>query len=142
MRTGEISNAQISASSELDSNHAAIQSRLNFKAIPWRAGSWTARRNDFNQWLEVFLGHQLTDVTGIATQGRRDINFWVIRYKLMLSDRGGTFQYYRQSGQVSVKVRYMWLDKLDFEVSLLTTFQLNLSFKQTHFVSLPNSRLT
>ena len=113
MRNGAISSARISASSEWDSNHAAIQGRLNFKATPRKSGSWSARRNDFSQWLEIFLGHQLTDVTGVATQGRRDIDFWVIRYKLMLSDDGGTFQYYRENGQVSVKVRYMWLDKLD-----------------------------
>lgn len=105
MRTGAISNAQISASSEWDSNHAAIQGRLNFKAIPRKAGSWSARRNDLNQWLEVFMGDQLTDVTGVATQGSRDFNFWVIWYKLMFSDNGGTFQYFRKNGQVSVKVR-------------------------------------
>lgn len=104
MRTGAISNAQINASSEWDSNHAAIQGRLNFKALR-KSGSWTARRNGVNQWLEVFLGDQLTDVTGVATQGRRDINFWVTAYKLMFSDKGGTFQYYRKSSQASVKVR-------------------------------------
>ena len=104
MRTGAISNAQISASSEWNSNYAAIQGRLNFKAIrKW--GAWTARRNDLNQWLEVFLGDQLTDVTGVATQGRRDWNFWVIVYKLMFSVKRGTFQYYKKYGQASVKVR-------------------------------------
>ena len=132
MRTGAISNAQIKASSEWDSNHAAIQGRLNFKAIPAKPGSWTAGRNDLNQWLEVFLGRQLTDVTGVATQGRHDINFWVIRYKLMLSVTGGTFQDYKQSGQVSVKVRYKRRNKRDFQVCLLDTFKLSFSFSRAY----------
>ena len=94
MRTGAISNAQINASSEWDSNHAAIHGRLDFKAIPRKTSSWTARIYDLNQWLEVFLGDQLIDVTGVATQGRPDIDFWVTLYMLLFSDKGGTFQYY------------------------------------------------
>lgn len=130
MRTGAISDAQIHASSEWDSNHAAIQGRLNFKAIPRKSGAWSARRNDLNQWLEVFLGHQLTDVTGVATQGRRDIDYWVIRYMLMLSDKGGTFHYYRRNGQVSVKVRSKWLNNRDLQICVVNTFNLCFILKQ------------
>ena len=123
MRSGVISNAQIYASSERNSNYAAIQGRLNFKAIP-RKRSWLARTNDLNQWLEVFLGDQLTDVTGVATQGSRDYDVWVIGYKLMFSDKGGSFQYYRKNGQAQVKVRYKRLDKRDLQVCLLNIFML------------------
>ena len=94
MRTGAISNAQINASSESDSNQAAIQSRLNIKAILKKPGAWTAGTNDLTQWLEVFLGDQPTDVTGVATQGRPDIDYWVTAYLLMFSYKGETFQYY------------------------------------------------
>ena len=94
MRTGAISNAQINASSEWDSNHTAIQGRLNIKAILRKPGAWTAGTNDVNPWLEVFLGDRLTVVTGVATQGRPDIDYWVTRYMLMFSDKGETFQYY------------------------------------------------
>ena len=93
MRTGAISNAQINASSEWDSNHAAIQGRLNIKAITRKPVAWTAGTDDSNQWLEVFLGDQLTDVTGVATQGRPDIDYWVMLYRLMYSAIGG---YYRR----------------------------------------------
>jgi hypothetical protein len=130
MRSGAISNAQINASSEWDSNLAAIQSRLNFKAIPRKSGSWSARRNDLNQWLQVFLGGQLTDVTGIATQGRSDYNYWVTRYRLVFSDNGGTFRYYKENGQTLVKVRYRRLDKRDLQVCLLNILKLSsCSFK-------------
>ena len=104
MRTGAISDAQITASSIWDSNHEAFQGRLNFQAIPRQSGSWSARRNDLRQWLEVFLGGPLFTVTGIATQGRSDYDQWVTMYKLMYSDAGLRFQFYRESGRV-VKVR-------------------------------------
>ena len=44
-----IKDAQITASSEFDSNHAAIQARLNFKAGGGKAGAWSARYNDANE---------------------------------------------------------------------------------------------
>ena len=94
MRTGAISNAQITASSIWDHSHEAFQGRLNFQAIPMESGSWSAGRNDFNQWLEVFLGGLLMTVTGIATQGRSDHDQWVTKYMLMFSNVGGSFEYF------------------------------------------------
>ena len=104
MRTGAISDAQITASSIWDSSHEAFQGRLNFQATPLKSGSWSAGINDLNQWLEVFLGRPLFIVTGIATQGRSNMDQWVTRYKLMFSDDGSSFQFYKENGLV-VKVR-------------------------------------
>jgi len=103
MRTGAISDAQITASSIWDSSHEAFQGRLNFQPIPMKSGSWSAGRNDFNPWLEVFLG-PLLNVTGIATQGRSDLDQWVTRYRLTFRDDGLSFQDYRENGS-HVKVR-------------------------------------
>ena len=103
MITGAISDAQITASSIWDSSHEAFQGRLNFQAIPMKSGSWSAGRNDFNQWLEVILGPLFT-VTGIATQGRSDYDQWVTRYRLLFRDNGLRLQDYRENGLV-VKVR-------------------------------------
>ena len=103
MRTGAISDVQITASSIWDSSHEAYQGRLNFQAIPWKSGSRSAGRNDLYQWLQVFLGDLFT-VTGVATQGRSDHDQWVTSYRLRYIDNGLSFQDYREIGLV-VKVR-------------------------------------
>ena len=104
-QNGAIQDSQIKASSEWDGNHAAIQGRLHFKAIPGKAGSWSARSNDMNQWLQIDLGNQHTKVTRIATQGRNAYNQWVTKYKLLFSDNGVNFHYYKEQGNQAIKVR-------------------------------------
>ena len=99
-----IKDAQITASSEWDSNHAAIQARLNFKAGGGKQGAWSARSNDANQWIQVALG-SYTKLTSIATQGRIGYSQWVTKYKLQYSDDGVNFHYYKASGQKSQKVK-------------------------------------
>ena len=89
-----IKDAQISASSEHDSNHSAIQARLNFKAGGGKAVGWSARSNDANQWIQVALG-SYTTLTGIATQGRNGHRQWVTKYQLQYSDDGVHFHYYK-----------------------------------------------
>ena len=96
-----IPNGQVKASSEWDGNHAAIQGRLYYKAIPGKAGSWSARSNDVNQWLQVDLG-EFIRVTGVASQGRNGANQWVTKYKLQYSSDGVTFKYYMEA---AVKVK-------------------------------------
>ena len=103
MESRLIRDAQITASSEWDSNHAAIQARLNFKAGGGKQGAWSARSNDVNQWIQVALG-SYTKVTGIATQGRNGANQWVTKYQLQYSDDGVNFYYYKAPGQRSPKV--------------------------------------
>jgi len=102
MRTGAISDAQITASSIWDSSHEAFQGRLNFQAIPMKSGSWSAGINDLNQWFEVFLGGPLFIVRGIATQGRSDQDQWVTRYRLAYYDMR-SFEDYRENGFVKVR---------------------------------------
>jgi len=57
MESRALSDAQISASSEWDPNHAAIQGRLNFQAGDGKSGAWSAKQNDQNQWLQADLGY-------------------------------------------------------------------------------------
>ena len=104
METHLIKDAQITASSEWDSNHAAIQARLNFKEGGGKRGAWSALSSDSNQWLQVALG-SYTKLTGIATQGRNGANEWVTKYQLQYSDDGVNFQYYKEAGQRSPKVK-------------------------------------
>ncbi|XP_027044413.1 uncharacterized protein LOC113672335 [Pocillopora damicornis] len=104
MEDGRIANGQISASSEWDPNHAAIQGRLNFKQRGAKQGAWSARANNVNQWLQVDLGCHHTLVTRVATQGRNKFNQWVTRYMLQYSNDGIHFQYYREHGHPNYKV--------------------------------------
>ena len=105
MESGAISDKQITASSQWDSNHASFQGRLHFQGI-FEGGSWSARKNDLHQWLQVDLGSQYTKVTRVATQGRNAVNQWVTKYKLTYSKDGVNFQYYREQGQTADKVHY------------------------------------
>ena len=99
-----IKDAQITASSQWDSNHAAIQARLNFKAGGGKQGAWSARSNNANQWIQVAL-NGYTKLTAIATQGRNGANQWVTKYQLQYSDDGVNFHYYKDPGQSSPKVK-------------------------------------
>ena len=94
MESRVIKDAQITASSEHDANHAAIQARLNFTAGGGKQGAWSARSNDASQWIQVDLGG-FTNITGIATQGRSGVNQWVTKYQLQYSDDGVNFHSYK-----------------------------------------------
>ena len=103
MEDGEITDAQVTASSRLDDNHSPSQARLNFKTDGSKVGGWSALSNDHNPWLQVDLG-SYTRVTRVATQGRDGYDEWVTRYKLQYSDDGENFQFYKQLGDSSAKV--------------------------------------
>ena len=102
MRTNAISHGHISASSQIDANHAPFKGRLGFKEGP---GCWSARSNDANQWLQVDLGNIYTKVTRVATQGRHSQNQWVTKYKLQYGGDGVNFQNYTEKGQSPDKVK-------------------------------------
>ena len=105
MEKGSILDGQISASSELDDDNAAIQGRLYFQATGTKQGAWSAAQSDLKQWLQVDLGSQFTKVTRVATQGQNGGHTkWVTRYKLQHSNDGVTFQNYREQGQTTNKV--------------------------------------
>ena len=105
MESGAISDAQVKASTEWDKNHAAIQGRLNYLAKPGKAGSWSARHNNVDQWLQIDLGSRYTKITGLATQGRNAYTQWVTKYKVQYSDDGANFQYYSEQGVIKVVYR-------------------------------------
>ena len=116
MESGKILNQQITASSESKADHAAHQGRLNFHEVVEggvlkKSGSWTARKNDKNQWLQVDLLRKESVITSVATQGRnshplfKTFNQWVKSYKLQYSNNGVDFEYYKDAKQNSAKVR-------------------------------------
>ena len=108
MENGDIFDRQITASSQLDANHSAIQGRLNLEATGNKAQSWSAISNDLSQWLQVDLGSPNTKVTGVATQGRNDPPQWVTKYKLQYRDDEVNFHYYTEPIQIENKVEYVY----------------------------------
>ena len=105
MESGAITDSHISASSQWDSRHAPFQGRLHFQGGFFKAGSWSARRNDLFQWLQVDLGSQYIKVTCVATQGRNGHSQWVTRYKLLYSNDGLNFLYYTDQGKPGDEVQ-------------------------------------
>ena len=104
MESGVITDGQISASTEYNSNHAAIQGRLNFQHYPGKAASWCAGSKDVNQWMQVDLGNRYTKVTRVATQGRSDYSQWVTKYMLQYSNDGVNFHDYKKRYHTTYKV--------------------------------------
>ena len=117
IESGAIADARITASSQFNGNHAPSQGRLNFQETRSKSGSWTAKTNDGNQWLQVDLGDQQTRVTRVATQGRNynvqwsgSHSQWVTRYKLQYSSHDGVnVVYYREPGQSAAKASSKYL---------------------------------
>ena len=107
-----IPNGQITASSQWDVNHAAIQGRLHYKLSGNKQGGWSARTNDVNQFLQIDLVH-ITKLTGVATQGRNAYDQWVKTYKLQYSVDGVNFKYYKGQGQSADKVKYNYSVVMD-----------------------------
>ena len=105
MESGAIADSRIQASSQWDSRHAPSQGRLHFQGILFKAGSWSAGRNDLFQWLQIDLDSQYTKVTRVATQGRSDHSQWVTRYSLLYGNDGLHFQYYRGQGKLADEVQ-------------------------------------
>ena len=104
MENGEISDRQITASSQLDASHAALQGRLNLKATGNKGASWSAVSNDPSHWFQVDLNSPNTKVTGVATQGSNHPPQWVTKYKLQFSNDEEKFRYYTDPRQIENKV--------------------------------------
>ena len=97
MESGDISNAQLRASSTLDGNNSPGQARLHQKAHGSMEGGWSAQKDDLDQWLQVDLG-SYTKVSRVATQGKNGVEQWVTMYKIQYSNDGDNFWVYKQPG--------------------------------------------
>ena len=101
MENLKIDDSQITASSFHSAVHEARNSRLNFQRDFGRAGSWAARYNDVNQWLQVDFMKKVK-LGKVGTQGRMDYNQWVTSYSLSYSMDQNHFQVYKHCGEVKV----------------------------------------
>ena len=110
MESGAITDGQITASSQWNDmvlDHAAAQGRLHFRKTAVKAGAWVAATRDNSQWLQVDLGNNNFIVTRVATQGRNGGTLVqsVSKYNLQYSDDEVNFQYYKEQGQATNKVK-------------------------------------
>ena len=85
MESGNISDTQITSSSDLSDTSTAIYARFNqLGNNNGTEGAWVAATNDKNQWVEVNLYRQ-TVVTGVNMQSNPSSDKWVTRYKVEFS---------------------------------------------------------
>ena len=104
MEDGTILDSQITASSEYDANHGAVNGRLNFQPSGDSTGAWSVKFNDVHQWLQVDLLGQ-AEISEVQIQGRGCCDQFVKSYTISYSDDGTTFTDYRQGPSAPVKVR-------------------------------------
>ena len=90
MEDGSIPDNRITASTEWTKNHGPSNARLNRPKTPPTTGSWSAKRNDLNQWIQVDLSN-LKRVSGVATQGRNAYPQWVTNFTVQYSANGETW---------------------------------------------------
>ena len=100
---GRIPDSALTASTIVNGAHAATLARLNLAAASGKAGSWVAKKNDVNQWLQIDLGTPTT-VTKVATQGRQDSDQWITSYSLPYSLAGSFWVQYTVRGKKKVIV--------------------------------------
>ena len=103
LEDGKVSDRAFSASSQWDKYHRANRARLNSVATKRYRGGWSARKNNRRQWLQVKLRRRAR-ITGLATQGRQDLNQWVRSYSISYSLTGRSFRPYKENGRVKVIV--------------------------------------
>ena len=100
MESGEISDDQITASSQYHYDGRAPNARLNFKKD---GGAWSAKTNDLNQWLQVDF-QRSTIITGVSTQGEVQYTNFVKSYTVSFSDDESNFQSFKTE-DMNPKVR-------------------------------------
>ena len=106
MENGDISDGQITASSQAAYITPPKVARLNRQdGTESLQGAWVAHPSDINQWLQIDLLTPHISVTRVATQGRNGNGHWVTKYKLQYSNDEVNFQYHREKGQTTDKVK-------------------------------------
>ena len=104
METGAIKAWQISASSGAKKARPD-QTRLNLEKSKHSQGTWIAKDEDYNAWLQIYFPQWYILITAVATQGLEERSRWVTKYKLQYWRWRTNVQYYKdpqQSGPFKV----------------------------------------
>ena len=81
--------ANLSSSSEWDSNHSASHARLHYTDRVG-ASSWSAAKNVIGEYMQLGFG-RLVALYQLKIQGREDIDQWVTTFKLQTTLNGSNF---------------------------------------------------
>ncbi|CAH3183434.1 unnamed protein product [Porites evermanni] len=101
LQSGWVENSQMTASTVWDWKHAAWRGRLHMPKQGTFRGSWSAKYNNQDQWLQVSFNRPMK-FTAIATQGRQDYSQWVTSYSLSYSEDGTKYTIYSVGGHQKV----------------------------------------
>lgn len=101
MQNSRIPNSYITSSSRFDNNHGPDRARLHLPRQGSRMGAWSARYNNYYQWIQVDF-HRAVEVTQIQTQGRQDADQWVTRYRVFFSADNVHWAIYKHNSQPKV----------------------------------------
>ncbi|XP_033109573.1 retinoschisin-like, partial [Anneissia japonica] len=88
---GSIHSDQLIASSIYDWRFKAERGRLNTVADLDGSGSWAAKSEDENPWIQADLS-AVKSVIGVITQGREDGKQWVKTYEVYYSTNSNNFE--------------------------------------------------
>ena len=102
MQNNQIPDSALSASTSYNVNSMGPgNGRLYFQAKSGEYGAWATSTNDKFQWFAVDFG-SYAKVTGLATQGRQDGNWWVESYSLSFSHDDVFFEDYKENNMKKV----------------------------------------
>ena len=113
MQNNQIPDSALSASTSYNVNSMGPgNGRLYFQAKSGKYGAWATSTNDKFQWFAVDFGNY-AKVTGLATQGRQDGNWWVESYSLSFSHDDVFFEDYKENNikqvrdiMIPIQIRY------------------------------------
>ena len=110
MEDGSIPDNRITAASEYASKHGASNARLNRPRTPLTTGSWSAKTNDLNQWIQADLG-DLERVSGVTTQGRNGGTYlqWVTKFFVKYSENGEAWSNVEDGNGQKVRIYITYL---------------------------------
>ena len=92
MAEGTIQDHQITASSvKRHKSRSASNARLNYTGDIYNSGAWCPQITT-NSWIQVNLTVSRL-VIGVVTQGRSDVEEWVIRFEMKYSEDGSNWYY-------------------------------------------------
>ncbi|KII66129.1 Neuropilin-2 [Thelohanellus kitauei] len=80
MRSGRINDYQITASTSFNDLHLPYHARINY-VYPNSFGGWCPYKESEDEFLQIDL-NEMTNITGIATQGLGLVDEWTISYFL------------------------------------------------------------
>lgn len=143
IRNGKLPNKRMTASSMWDRFHAPYLARLHKGRSRRYVGAWSARYNNYYQWLQVDFGRP-AKIVRISTQGRADADQWVTYYKVAHSLDRLHYVYYKYRDSVKVSVLLRLSDSINspsFPIKYFR-FRMNIAFSLAFVWSILINRFT